>query len=112
MSILDRAKAHFDSQGVKKIEVPEWPDEKGNPTILYSSPVSMNDRKVLRAAADGDESEFLIRLVILKCELEDGTKAFDLSDKPALMKKVDPAIIQRIANKVAEAPNVDEMVGK
>lgn len=112
MSILDRAKAHFESQGVKKIEVPEWPDEKGNPTILYASPVSMNDRKSLRAVADGDEAEFLVRLIILKCELEDGTKAFDLSDKPMLMKMVDPNIIHRIANKIAEAPTVDDMVGK
>ena len=112
MSILDRAKAHFESQGIKKIEVPEWPDEKGNPTILYASPVSMNDRKSLRAVADGDESEFLVRLIILKCELEDGVKAFDLSDKPMLMKQVDPNIIQRIASKIAEAPSIDDMVGK
>lgn len=112
MSILDRAKAHFDSQGVKKIEVPEWPDEKGNPTVLYSSPVSMNDRKALRQAADGDEAEFMVRLVILKCELDDGVKAFDLSDKPMLMKQVDPNIIQRIAAKIAEAPDVEEMLGK
>lgn len=112
MSILDRAKAHFDSQNVKKIEVPEWADDNGNPTILYSHPVSMNDRKALSTAAAGDEYEFLVRLVILKCELEDGSKAFDLSDKPMLMKKVDPNVIQRIANKIAEAPTVDDMVGK
>jgi len=112
MSILDRAKAHFEAQGVKKIEVPEWPDDKGNPTILYSQPVSMNDRKALRAAADGDENEFMVRLVILKCETDAGEKVFDLSDKPLLMKKVDPSIIQRIAAKIAEAPSVDEMVGK
>jgi hypothetical protein len=112
MSILDRAKAHFDAQGMKKIEVPEWADEQGNPTVLYSSPLSMNDRKALRSAADGDETEFLVRLVILKCELDDGVKAFDLSDKPLLMKKVDPNVIQRIASKIAEAPSVDDMVGK
>lgn len=112
MSILDRAKAHFDSQGVKKIEVPEWEDEKGNPTILYASPLSMNDRKALRTAAEGDEAEFMVRLVILKCETESGEKVFDLSDKPLLMKRVDPNIIQRIAAKIAEAPSVDDMVGK
>ncbi len=112
MSILDRAKAHFDSYGIKKIEIPEWPDESGNPTILYTTPVSMNDRKSLRKSADGDEAEFLVRLVILKCELEDGTKAFDLSDKPMLMKNVDPTIIQRIANRIAEAHTSEEMVGK
>ncbi len=112
MSILDRAKAHFDSQGIRKIEVPEWLDENGKPTILYATPVSMNDRKALRSAADGDEAEFLVRLVILKCELEDGSKAFDLSDKPALMKTVDPEVIQRIATKIVEVPSVDDMVGK
>lgn len=112
MSILDRAKSHFESQGIKKIEVPEWPDEKGNPTILYCSPVTMSDRVALRKAADGDEAEFMVRLVILKCEMEDGSKAFDLSDKPTLMKRVDPNIIQRIAAKIAEAPSVDDMAGK
>lgn len=109
MSILERATAHFDNQGMKTIEVPEWPDEKGNATILYSTPVSMNDRKALRAAADGDEAEFMVRLVILKCENEAGEKVFQLSDKPLLMRKVDPNIIQRIAAKIAEAPSVDDM---
>ena len=112
MSILDRAKAHFDEHGIKRIEVPEWLDENGKPTVLYSKPVTMNDRKAMRSAANGDETEFMVRLVILKCELDDGTKAFDLSDKPTLMKQVDPNIIQRIANKIAEVPTVDDMVGK
>lgn len=112
MSILDRAKAHFDAQGVRKLEVPEWADESGNPTLLYSSPVTMNDRKKLREIADGDEFEFMVRLVILKCQTEDGAKAFDLSDKPTLMQKVDPNIIQRLANQIAAAPSVDDMVGK
>jgi hypothetical protein len=112
MSILDRAKSHFEAQGIKKIEIPEWPDENGKPTVLYSSPVSLNDRKALRQAAEGDESEFMLRLVILKCEMDDGSKAFDLSDKPTLMKKVDPNIIQRIAASIAEAPSVETMTGK
>lgn len=112
MSILNRAKAHFESQGIKKIVVNEWLDESGKPTVLYSKPVTMNDRKALRSAADGDEAEFMVRLIILKCELDDGTKAFDLSDKPMLMKQADPNVIQYIATKIAEVPTVDDMVGK
>lgn len=112
MSILDRAKSHFEEQGVNKIVVPEWPDENGNPTVLYSKPVTMRDRKTLREIAEGDEFEFMVRLVILKCELEDGTKAFDLSDKPALMQKVDPNVIQAIATKIAESPTAAAMLGK
>ena len=112
MSILGRAKAHYESQGIRKLEVPEWCDESGRPTILYSTPVTMNDRKALRTAANGDEAEFMVRLLILKCTLEDGSKAFDLSDKPTLMKEVDPNVIQRIAAQIAEAPTVDDLVGK
>lgn len=112
MSILDRAKAHFELQGLRKIEVSQWSDEDGRPTVLYSKPVTMQDRKKLREIAEADEFEFMVRLVILKCELEDGSKAFDLSDKPTLMTKVDPNVIQYIAAKIAESPTVDDMLGK
>jgi hypothetical protein len=112
MSILDRAKSHFELQGVKKLEVPEWQDDNGKPTLLYCEPVTMSDRKKLRDIANGDEFEFMVRLVILKCQTEDGSKAFDLSDKPTLMTKVDPNIIQRLANQIAAAPSSEEMLGK
>ena len=39
MSILDRVVKHFDSKATVRIEVPEWADEKGNPTVLFSEPL-------------------------------------------------------------------------
>lgn len=111
MSILDRAKAHFESQDVKRIEVPEWPDESGNPTILYSEPFTLSDRKSLAKFAKDDDMEFIVRLVIMKALTEDGEKVFDLSDKPVLMNKVDPVVITRIANQIAATPSVEEMSG-
>ena len=111
MSILDRAKAHFESQEVKRIEVPEWPDDSGQPTVIFSEPFTLSDRKTLAKFAKDDDMEFIVRLVIMKSLTEDGQKVFDLSDKPVLMNKVDPTVITRIANQIAEAPTVDDMVG-
>jgi len=111
MSILDRAKAHFDLQGVTRIEVPEWPDENGKPTVMYSQPFTLADRKKLTKFAQEDDLEFIVRLVIMKCESEDGEKAFDLSDKPVLMNKVDPNIVARIASQITFSPSVEDQSG-
>jgi hypothetical protein len=111
MNILDRAKAHFDLQGVTRIEVPEWPDEGGNPTVIYSQPFTLADRKKLIKFAQEDDLEFVVRLVIMKCETADGEKVFDLSDKPTLMNKVDPNVIARIASEITATPTVEDQSG-
>jgi len=111
MNVLERAKAHFDAQGVTRIEVPEWPDEKGNPTVMFSQPFTLGDRKKLAKFAQEDDLEFIVRMVIMKCEDESGETVFDLSDKPTLMNKVDPNIIARIAAEITTAPSQEEMSG-
>ena len=111
MNVLERAKAHFDAQGVTRIEVPEWPDEKGNPTVVYSQPFTLGDRKKLIKFAQEDDLEFIVRMVIMKCEDESGEKVFDLSDKPTLMNKVDPEIISRIAAQIVASPSQEEQAG-
>lgn len=111
MSILDRAKAHFDLQGVTRIEVPEWLDESGNPTVMYSQPFTLADRKKLIKFAQEDDLEFIVRLVIMKCENADGEKCFDLSEKPVLMTKVDPNVISRIAAQIVATPTAEEQSG-
>ncbi len=111
MNIMDRAKAHFDAQGLTRIEVPEWPDESGNATVLYSQPFTLADRKMLAKYAQEDDLEFIVRMVIMKCETEQGGKAFDLADKPSLMNKVDPNVISRIAAEIARSPSVEDMSG-
>jgi len=110
MSILDRAKAHFEAQEIKRIEVPEW-GEDGNPAIIMSEPFTLADRKSLIKFAQDDEMEFLVRLIIMKALDEDGKKIFDLSDKPTLMNKVDPSVILRIANAISQIPTVEDMSG-
>jgi len=111
MNIIDRAKAHFDSQEVKQIEVPEWPDENGNATVIFSEPFTLSDRKNLAKYPKDDDLEFLVRLLIMKSLTEDGQKVFDLADKPILMNRVDPSVITRIANQIAESASVEDMSG-
>ena len=111
MNVLERAKAHFDAQGVIRIEVPEWLDEKGNPTVRYSQPFTLADRKKLAKFAQEDDLEFVVRMVIMKCEDENGEKVFDLSDKPVLMNKVDPNIIAKISTQLTATPSIEEQSG-
>lgn len=110
MSILDNAKAHFEAKEVKRIEVPEWGVD-GEPAIITAEPFTLDDRKVLLKYAREDEVEFYVRLVIMKAMDESGKKIFDLSDKPVLMKKVDPEIIIRLANAISLSQTVEDMTG-
>ena len=111
MSILDRAKSHFETKGIKRIEVPEWKDEQGNPTILLSEPFTLDDQRKLLKFAEDDGIDFIARLVIMKAMKEDGSQAFSISDKPALMSKVDPSVIRRIADEISTSATVEEMSG-
>jgi hypothetical protein len=110
MSILDRAKSHFESKEIKRIEVPEW-GENGEPAIITAEPFTLSDRKSLLKYAREDEVEFYVRLVIMKAMDESGKKIFDLSDKPILMTKVDPEVIIRLANAISLSASVEGMTG-
>lgn len=111
MNIIDRAKAHFDAQGLTRIEVPEWLDESGTTTVMYSEPFTLADRKILSKYAQEDDLEFIVRMIIMKCETEEGKKAFDIADKPGLMSRADPNVISRIAAEIARTQSTEDMSG-
>jgi hypothetical protein len=111
MSVLERAKAHFDSQEIAEIEIPEWEDEQGNPTVIFSKPFTLGERKKLLKFAKDDDMEFLVRLVIMKALDQSGSPVFDIGDKITLMNSVDPKIITRIANAMTASKSVEEFEG-
>ena len=39
MSVIDRVKSHFETLKTITIEVEEWKDEHGNPSVFYSEPI-------------------------------------------------------------------------
>lgn len=110
MSILDRAKAHYESLGSVRIEVPEWKDENGEPTVLYAEPMTLDERRKLDKFAS-DSQEYLARLVITKALDEQGNPAFRIEDKPILMKRVSDLVIARIAGEIARVASIEEQVG-
>jgi hypothetical protein len=111
MSVLERAKAHFDKQDIIEITVPEWEDENGNPTVLYSKPLTLADKKKLLKFAKEDDIEFVARLIILKALDGKGDQVFDISDKITLLNSVDPNVLTRIAGKMTEAKSVEDFEG-
>lgn len=110
MSILDRAKAHYESLGSVRIEVPEWKDENGEPTVLYAEPMTLDERRKLDKFAS-DSQEYLARLVITKALDEQGNPAFRIEDKPILMKRVSDLVIARIAGEIARVASIEEQMG-
>ena len=47
MSIIDRAKAHFETLKTITIEVPEWKDEADNPSVFYSEPLTLEEKNII-----------------------------------------------------------------
>jgi len=42
--VIDRVKSHFDTLKTITIEVEEWKDVNGNPSIFYSEPLTLEEK--------------------------------------------------------------------
>ena len=47
MKLIDSAKSHFESLGVQHLEVEEWKDEAGNPSVIYWNPITLSEKNKL-----------------------------------------------------------------
>ena len=87
MSLADDIKSRLDT-GRKRHEVPEL-GEEGKPLVLYATEITGKDLKYLqRKHKDFFQNQTLdgmVDLIILKAELEDGSKAFTLEDKQTIL---------------------------
>lgn len=108
LSVIQRAKAHFQDQPTKEIIVPEW-GEDGEPFVCYAQPFTIQDQGKLQfAVRNGSESDALVEVLVLKCIDKDGNKIFQISDKPALRNSADAQVVARIANQIMGSP-VEEL---
>lgn len=105
MSIIERVKGHFDTLGVRTIEVPEWPDADGRPLVIYCRPMTMADKqKIANAAGRDGHVAMLAHTLLIKAEDSQGNKLFTIEHKHDLMNRADPEVVARIViemNKVA-----------
>ena len=110
MSILDRAKSHFENIGVQSIEVPEWKDEDGKPTVLFWNPINLYEKNKLFKKSDNmTDVSILADIVVMKSLDKDGKKIFKLEDKMDLLTKVDSDILSRIATAMIQVISPDEV---
>ena len=107
MSVIDRVKDHFENQGVKKIEVAEW-GEEGKPLIIYSTPMSMAEKRNLFKGAKNDDLGVLVDAIMLKARDKDGNKIFKLDDKQVLLNNADPEVIARVATEILNTSTLED----
>ena len=110
MKFIDRAKSHFESLGVQHIEVPEWKDEAGNPSIIYWNPINLSEKnKLFRKSDNLNDVSILADILIMKSLDKNGNKLFTLEDKIALMHKVDSDVLSRVATEMVKAITPEEV---
>ena len=110
MSVIDRAKTHFENIGVQSIEVPEWKDEDGKPTVIFWNPINLFEKNKLFKKSDNmSDVSILADIVVMKALDKDGKKIFKLDDKMELMTKVDSDVLSRIATSMVQVISPEEV---
>lgn len=87
----------------RPIQVPEWPDENGDPTTLYFGVLTHADVQAVRdRLRDGGKDpehhreEERALLLVSKAEMEDGSRAFEYGDLRTLQSEVAWATYNRL----------------
>jgi hypothetical protein len=105
MSVIDRVKSHFETLQTLTIQVDEWKDEHGNPSIFYSEPLTLEEKNIIfKKSNNFQDLNVLVDLLIMKLQVKNDKgemiKAFSSEDKFALRKKADSNVIATVANKI------------
>ena len=113
MSVIDRVKSHFETLKTLTIEVEEWKDENGNPSVFYSEPLTLEEKNIIFKKSNNFQDltvlvDLLIMKLLVKNDKGDLVKAFNPEDKFALRKKADSNIISEIANKILLDTNYED----
>ena len=113
MSVIDRVKSHFETLQTITIEVPEWKDEAGNPSIFYSEPLTLEEKNIIfKKSNNFQDLTVLVELLIMKLQVKDEKgnlkKAFKLEDKFELRRNADSNVIASISNKILAESSLEE----
>ena len=105
MSVIDRVKSHFETLQTTIIEVSEWKDEDGNPSVFYSEPLTLEEKNIIfKKSNNFQDLTVLVDLLIMKLQVKDEKgnlkKAFKLEDKFELRRNADSNVIATISNKI------------
>ena len=110
MKLIESAKSHFESLGVQHLEVEEWKDEAGNPSVIYWNPITLSEKnKLFKKSENLNDVSILADILVMKGLDKDGNKLFTLEDKIALMHKVDSDVLSRVATEMVKAITPEEV---
>ena len=110
MSVIDRVKNHFATLKTITIEVPEWKDDDGKPTVIYWNPITLAEKKRLFQKSDNlNDVGILADIILMKAIDKDGKKLFTLEDKIPLMHKVDSDVLAKVATQIIQTITPDEV---
>ena len=113
MSVIDRVKSHFETLKTITIEVEEWKDEHGKPSVFYSEPLTLEEKNIIfKKSNNFQDLTILVDLLIMKLQIKNDKgemeKAFSPEDKFALRKKADSNVISNIANQILLDTNYED----
>jgi hypothetical protein len=107
MSVIDRVKEHFESKGIKKIEVAEW-GEEGKPLEIFCNPFTLAEKRNLFKNAKNDDLAVLVDAIVLKARDSENNKVFKLDDKKVLLNNADPDVIARVATEMLNSVSIED----
>ena len=113
MSVIDRVKSHFETLQTLIIEVPEWKDDAGNPSVFYSEPLTLEEKNIIfKKSNNFQDLNVLVDLLVMKLQIKDEKgnlkKAFKLEDKFELRRNADSNVIATISNKILADSSLEE----
>ena len=110
MSVIDRVKSHFETLQTLIIEVPEWKDEDGKPSVIFWNPINLFEKnKLFKKSENLSDVSILADIVIMKSLDKDGKKIFKLDDKMDLLTKVDSDVLSRVATAMVQVISPEEV---
>jgi hypothetical protein len=100
------------SKETKRVLVEEWGDENG-PMALFASPLNCGEfNQIQRKHPDflnNTTVEALVDMIILKALDSEGNKAFDIGDKPILMRQPVNVVTNVASELIGDMAEVDEV---
>ena len=110
--VIDRVKSHFETLQTITIEVEEWKDANGNPSVFYSEPLTLEEKnKIFQKSNNFQDLTVLVDLLIMKLQVKNDKgeleKAFAPEDKFSLKKKADSNVIVIVANQILADTNYE-----
>ena len=101
---IDFATDHFSKQTVRKIVVPEWENNSGQPLVIFVNPMTLAEKRRLYKGTKQDDIGVLVDLIIMKAKDSEDRKLFSPDDKDKFMSQVDPDVLSRVAEDIMVSP--------